>query len=64
MLTSHPQTRDRCRVCGLDLPAWLSVAKRPDGAMSWSTSPTFDPGVGSLWRLIRGWKHHIRMRRC
>jgi hypothetical protein len=23
MLTSHPQTRDRCRSCGVDLPAWL-----------------------------------------
>jgi hypothetical protein len=33
MLTSHPQTRDRCRVCGLELPAWLPVAKRPEGPM-------------------------------
>ena len=33
MLTSHPQTRDRCRVCGLDLPAWLPVAKRPEASM-------------------------------
>ena len=33
MLTSHPQKRYRCRFCGLELPAWLPVAKRPDGAM-------------------------------
>jgi hypothetical protein len=25
--------RYRCRFCGLDLPAWLPVAKRPNGAM-------------------------------
>ena len=25
--------RYRCRVCGHVLPAWLSVAKRADGAM-------------------------------
>jgi hypothetical protein len=23
----------RCRLCGCELPAWLPVAKRPDGAM-------------------------------
>ena len=26
-------TRDRCKYCGLDFPAWLPVAKRPDGPM-------------------------------
>jgi hypothetical protein len=25
--------RYRCRFCGHDLPAWLPVAKRPNGAM-------------------------------
>jgi hypothetical protein len=25
--------RYRCRFCGVTLPAWLPVAKRPDGAM-------------------------------
>jgi len=25
--------RYRCRFCGRDLPAWLPVAPRPDGAM-------------------------------
>jgi hypothetical protein len=33
MLTSHLQKRYRCRVCGLELPAWLPVAKRPEGSM-------------------------------
>ena len=33
MLTSHPQTRDRCRVCGLVLPAWFAVARAPYIAM-------------------------------
>jgi hypothetical protein len=33
MLTSHPQKRYRCRFCGALLPAWLPVAKRPEGAM-------------------------------
>jgi hypothetical protein len=33
MLTSHPQKRYRCRFCGLELPAWLPVAKRPEGSM-------------------------------
>jgi hypothetical protein len=33
MLTSHPQTRDRCRFCGLKLNAWLPVAKRPESSM-------------------------------
>jgi hypothetical protein len=28
-----PPKRYRCRVCGRDLPAWLPVVKRPDGAM-------------------------------
>jgi hypothetical protein len=23
----------RCKLCGCELPAWLPVAKRPDGAM-------------------------------
>jgi hypothetical protein len=27
----HPH--DRCRFCGALLPAWLPVAKRPDGAL-------------------------------
>jgi hypothetical protein len=27
-----PACRYRCRYCGYDLPAWLSVAKRPNGA--------------------------------
>jgi hypothetical protein len=32
---SQPQRsrRYRCRFCGVTLPAWLPVAKRPDGAM-------------------------------
>jgi hypothetical protein len=25
--------RRRCRYCGYDFPAWLPVAKRPNGAM-------------------------------
>jgi hypothetical protein len=25
--------RYRCTLCGCELPAWLPVAKRPDGAM-------------------------------
>jgi hypothetical protein len=25
--------RYRCRFCGLELPAWLPVAKRPEGSM-------------------------------
>jgi hypothetical protein len=33
MLTSHPQKRYRCRFCGLELPTWLPVAKRPEGSM-------------------------------
>jgi hypothetical protein len=33
MLTSHPQTRDRCRVCGLVLPAWFAVAQAPNIAI-------------------------------
>jgi hypothetical protein len=33
MLTSHPQKRDRCRFCGLELPAWLPVAKWPERSM-------------------------------
>jgi hypothetical protein len=33
MLTSHPQKRDRCRFCGLELRAWLPVAKRPEASM-------------------------------
>jgi hypothetical protein len=28
-----PKRQYRCRVCGLLLPAWLPVAKRPDSAM-------------------------------
>jgi hypothetical protein len=28
-----PRRRYRCRYCGYDFPAWLPVAKRPDGAM-------------------------------
>ena len=28
-----PPKRYRCRSCGYDFPAWLPVAKRPDGAM-------------------------------
>jgi hypothetical protein len=28
-----PRTRYRCRYCGVLLPAWLPVAKQPDGAM-------------------------------
>jgi hypothetical protein len=27
------QTRDRCRYCGWELPAWLPVAQEPDGPM-------------------------------
>jgi hypothetical protein len=27
-----PRQRYRCRWCGLELPAWLPVAKRPEGA--------------------------------
>jgi hypothetical protein len=33
MLTSHPQKRDRCRFCGLELPAWLPVPKRPEASI-------------------------------
>jgi hypothetical protein len=33
MLTSHPQKRYRCRFCGLELPAWLPVPKRPEASM-------------------------------
>jgi hypothetical protein len=33
MLTSHPKKRYRCRYCGAMLPAWLPVAKRPEGSM-------------------------------
>jgi hypothetical protein len=29
----RPQTRDRCRCCGRELPAWLPVAKRHKGVM-------------------------------
>jgi hypothetical protein len=28
-----PTRRYRCRYCGAELPAWLPVAKRPDGAL-------------------------------
>jgi hypothetical protein len=28
-----PRKRYRCRFCGAVLPAWLPVAKRPEGAM-------------------------------
>lgn len=28
-----PRKRYRCRYCGLELLAWLLVAKRPEGAM-------------------------------
>jgi hypothetical protein len=28
-----PKKRYRCRYCGHDFPAWLPVAKRPNGAM-------------------------------
>lgn len=28
-----PYPRYRCRFCGLELPAWLPVAKAPNGAM-------------------------------
>jgi hypothetical protein len=28
-----PHRRYRCRYCGLELPAWLSVAQRPNGVM-------------------------------
>jgi hypothetical protein len=28
-----PRKRYRCRFCGALLPAWLPVAKRPEGAM-------------------------------
>ena len=28
-----PQKRDRCRYCGVMLPAWRPVAQRPEGAM-------------------------------
>jgi len=28
-----PRPRYRCRFCGALLPAWLPVAKRPEGAM-------------------------------
>jgi hypothetical protein len=28
-----PRTRYRCRYCGAELPAWLPVAKRPNGAL-------------------------------
>jgi hypothetical protein len=28
-----PRKRYRCRYCGRTLPAWLPVAKRPNGAM-------------------------------
>jgi hypothetical protein len=30
---SHPHRRYRCRFCGAELPAWLPVAQRPDGAL-------------------------------
>ena len=33
MLTSHPQKRYRCRFCGLELSAWLPVAKRSEASM-------------------------------
>ena len=30
---SHPKKRYCCRFCGALLPAWLPVAKRPEGSM-------------------------------
>jgi hypothetical protein len=32
-MTQPAHKRYRCRFCGITLPAWLRVAKRPDGAM-------------------------------
>jgi len=33
MSASQRFKHDRCRFCGHVLPAWLPVAKQPDGAM-------------------------------
>jgi hypothetical protein len=33
MTPRRPQKRYRCRLCGLELPAWLPVLKQPDGSI-------------------------------
>jgi hypothetical protein len=33
MTPPRADKRFRCRICGVTLPAWLPVAKQPDGAM-------------------------------
>jgi hypothetical protein len=33
MTSPRPQKRYRCRFCGAVLPAWLPVAREPNGSM-------------------------------
>jgi hypothetical protein len=43
MNTPPPQKRYRCRYCGREFPAWLPVAKRPDGPMLLNHLSTMHP---------------------
>jgi hypothetical protein len=51
MLTSHPQTRYRCRSCGIELPAWFPVAKRPEASML--LEHLSQPHPHQVWRYLR-----------
>jgi hypothetical protein len=46
MSPSPPQKRYRCRYCGRELPAWLPVAKRPNGTMLLNHLSTIHPTEG------------------
>jgi hypothetical protein len=43
MSQSRPCKHYRCRFCGRELPAWLPVAKRPDGPMLLKHLSTIHP---------------------
>jgi hypothetical protein len=50
------QKRYRCRYCGYDFPAWLPVAKQPNGATLLHYLSAMHPDqVGPyLWRMEAG----------
>ena len=49
-----PHRRYRCRFCGRDLPAWLPVAPRPNGAMLLGHLSTMHPAeIGPYLERMR-----------